>query len=137
MGNFTRELDGTLQGVAASVRAEAGEHLAGAEGRRTVQKCCFSLSVEISHVFYQKKKKKITEYRKTKRTASALQPAHPSTRGPRRVSPGLGTPMGRPSGPCPGKGAAFGKPSSRAGVEVNNSREKDHFPRFNTFLLFL
>lgn len=35
MGNFTRELDGTLQGVAASVRAEAGEHLAGAEGRRT------------------------------------------------------------------------------------------------------
>lgn len=136
MGNFTRELDGTLQGVAASVRAEAGEHLAGAEGRRTVQKCCFSLSVEISHVFYQKKKK-ITEYRKTKRTAFAFQPAHPSTRGPRRGSPGLGTPMGRPSGPCPGKGAAFGKPSSRAGVEVNNSREKDHFPRFNTFLLFL
>lgn len=73
MGNFTRELDGTLQGVAASVRAEAGEHLAGAEGRRTVQKCCFSLSVEISHVFYQKKKK-------SQNTEKPKEPHLPSSR---------------------------------------------------------
>lgn len=92
MGNFTRELDGTLQGVAASVRAEAGEHLAGAEGRRTVQKCCFSLSVEISHVFYQKKKKK-----KSQNTEKPKEPHLPSSR-PTRPHEVLGE-CHRDSGP--------------------------------------
>lgn len=104
MGNFTRELDGTLQGVAASVRAEAGEHLAGTEGRRTVQKCCFSLSVEISHVFYQKKKKKNHRIQKNQKNRICPPAGPPVHTGSSASVTGTRDPHGTAQWPLPREG---------------------------------